>query len=129
MAGQPRPDNFSGNQGKLTVLTSFTQGWGQPGPLIEARPGFFTGLALLGGKGTAFTLTSQGVLTSIYSFPPGSLLTQWEVQAINGLVYGTQLNPNQNFGVNLAGKLTYLPAVASGHHFLGATSKRQPLRH
>jgi len=109
MAGQPRPDNFSGNQGKMTVLTSFTQGWGFPGPLIEGRPGFFTGLALLGAKGTAFTLTSQGALTSIYSFPPGSLLLQWEVQAINGLVYGTQLNPNQNFGINLAGKLTYYP--------------------
>jgi len=43
MAAQPGPDNFSGNKGTLKVINSFTQGFGQPGPLIEVQPGFFTG--------------------------------------------------------------------------------------
>jgi len=64
---------------------------------------------LLSGAGNrrAFTLTSAGVLTSIYTFPTNSEIYQWEVQAVNGQVYGSQINPDQNFSLNTSGSFTY----------------------
>jgi len=106
------PEHFTKNQGTATLLNGFTQGWGLPGPLVEVSPGTFAGLALLSGQsGRAFTLTSQGVLTSIYTFPGSAQLYSSIIQAVNGRLYGSQFNPNVNFSLNLAGSIQTYPQV------------------
>lgn len=105
------PDKFSGNQGTIKVINYFTQGWGSPGPLTEVSPGVFFGQALVGGTPNphAFVLTSQGALTSVYTFPSQSILLGWQVQAVNRLLYASQITPNQNFSISAGGKVTYYP--------------------
>jgi uncharacterized repeat protein (TIGR03803 family) len=107
------PDNFSGNQGTIKVISYFTQGWGAPGPLTEISPGTFTGLALIGGTPNphAFTLTNKGTLSSVYTFPTASIPFPWEIQGVNGQVYGSLGTPFQNFSIGVGGNLTYYPQV------------------
>jgi len=106
------PDNFSGNQGTVTLLNAFTQGWGYPGPLVETSPGMFAGPARLSGQsGRIFTLTSAGALTSIYTFPGSAILFPGAIQAVDGRLHSSQFNPNVNFSFDLKGDGTTYPQV------------------
>ena len=110
LAAASGPDNFTTNQGTMTLLNAFTQGWGLPGPLVEVSPGTFAGLARLSGQsGRAFMLTTQGVLTSLYTFPGSTQLYPGAIQAVNGRLYGSQQNPNVNFSFDLKGNVRSYP--------------------
>jgi uncharacterized repeat protein (TIGR03803 family) len=98
--------------GTLTVLTGFGgNGYSGPGPLIEVSPGTFAGIAATGA--TAFLLTSQGAVTKIFTFPPSSYPAPQIVQAVNGRIYGAEVNfggpQSFNYSFNTVGALEMYP--------------------
>src|SRR5580704_10473204 len=89
---QPAPP--ATNKGTITLLTGFgAQGYDEPGPLVEVSPGKFVGVAV-SDDAVAFTLTSQGAVSTLYTFPLNAGPGQTVVQAINGRVYGTENSGN-----------------------------------
>ena len=108
--------------GAFTNLYSFTGGLDGSGPggaLVQATDGSFYGLTPYGGaygQGNAFRITSNGMLTTIYSFtggrdgytPVGAL-----VQSSDGNLYGTTAlgglaSPGTAFKLTTNGVLTTL---------------------
>jgi hypothetical protein len=80
--------------------------------LVEVSPGKFVGIAV-GGNAIAFTLTSQGAVSTLYTFPTNAGPAQQLVQAINGRIYGTQTVPLANFSLGpCGGAKTYQPTTA-----------------
>jgi len=104
---QPRPPVPATSKGTLTLLTGFGPEYGEPGLLVEVSPGKFVGIAV-GGNAAAFTLTSQGTLSTLYTFLASAGPVQTVVQAINARIYGTQNAGNFSLGLG-GGAKTYPP--------------------
>jgi hypothetical protein len=101
--GQTAPQAQTINKGTITLLTGFgSQGYNEPGQLIEVSPGAFVGIAI-GDNATAFKLTSQGAVSVLYTFPTNAGPIQPLVQAVNGRIYGSQTVPLSNFSLSLGG--------------------------
>jgi len=98
------------NPGTVTFFNIWTNnGYGSPGPLLEVSPGNFVGLSLFGPSApSAFLLTSQGAISTIYGFTtgaPGGVI----LQAVNGRIYGSQESPNAEFSFDLPGNFQTYP--------------------
>jgi uncharacterized repeat protein (TIGR03803 family) len=105
--------------GALTNLYSFTGGNDGNGPnaaLVQASDGYFYGTAYYGGPdgfGTVFRISTNGALTTLYSFtggidgasPPAAL-----VQGHDGSFYGTTYGGNGAAGGTVF-RLTIVPEV------------------
>ena len=118
------------NPGTVTVFNIYTNyGYGSPGPLLEVSPGNFVGIAGFSNPSpTAFLLTSQGAISTIYGFttgaPGGAIL-----QAVNGRIYGSQQSPNAEFSFDLAGNFQTYPLTPLLVLALRSVAQRQTLRH
>jgi uncharacterized repeat protein (TIGR03803 family) len=84
--------------GTLTSLYSFTganDGWYPNAGLVEGRDGSFYGTTIGGGTnggGTVFKISTNGTLTSLFSFASGTEVSQPEaglMQGSDGNFYGT----------------------------------------
>ena len=108
--GQSPAPGSSTNKGKLTSLNDFSQGFTQPGRLVEVTSGTFAGIAVSPSSGPrAFVLTSQGALNSTYVFPANAFPIQTLVQAVNGRLYGAQGGPEVNFSLGVDGSFQTYP--------------------
>ena len=105
--GQSGPSTPATDKGTITLLTGFGGGYDEPGLLVEVSPGKFVGIAV-GDNAAAFTLTSQGAVSTLYAFPTNAGPGQTLVQAINGRIYGTQNAGNFSLGLG-GGAKTYRP--------------------
>jgi uncharacterized repeat protein (TIGR03803 family) len=115
------------SNGALTTFYSFTVGtlpWGPHGALSQDSFGNFYGTTYsggLGGDGTVFRLSTNAVLTSLYSFMgtnDGECPFAGLVQGSNGLWYGTTEFSGPNgygtvFKITTNGALTTLYAFGS----------------
>jgi uncharacterized repeat protein (TIGR03803 family) len=117
--------------GVVTILYSFCgcgDGTLPEAPLIQATNGTFYGTTSSGGandSGTVFSITSEGTLTTLYSFcsqaecADGSLPVAALVQATNGTFYGTTEGGGANgddgtvFSITAGGKLKTLYSFCS----------------
>ncbi|MGA2591648.1 MAG: choice-of-anchor tandem repeat GloVer-containing protein [Bryobacteraceae bacterium] len=102
------------NPGTITLLAGFGgQGYSAPGQLIEVTPGTFAGIAV--SQATAFQLTSQGVVTPLFAFPHPSAPGPHILQALNGRIYGAEINASGslpvNYSFNATGNLKTYPQV------------------
>ena len=115
-APAPGPET---NKGTLTLLNDFSQGYTQPGWLVEVSPGTFASIAVSPSSGPrAFVLTSQGALTSTYTFPANAFPIQTLVQAVNGRLYGAQGAPEVNFSLGVGGNFqTYAQVLITPPNF------------
>jgi hypothetical protein len=110
--GQSPAPGSSTNKGKLTSLNDFSQGYAQPGRLVEVSPGTFAGVAINPSSGPrAFVLNNAGALTSIYTFPANAGPIQTLLQAVNGRLYGGQGRPDVNFSFSVDGNFQTYPQV------------------
>jgi uncharacterized repeat protein (TIGR03803 family) len=114
--------------GVLTPLYAFTNGVDGATPtaaLVQAADGNFYGTADNGGTngdGTVFRITSDGVLTPLYSFTngvDGAIPTAGLVQASDGNFYGTTYgggtkNVGSVFRITSGGVLTALYSFTNG---------------
>jgi len=100
--------------GSTITVYSATSGasYEGPGQLVETSPGTFATVGIHGNP-SAYLLTRQGAVTSLYTFPAGLVPTQPLVQAVNGRVYGYQqsIHPNtqSNFSFGLTGGFQAYP--------------------
>jgi uncharacterized repeat protein (TIGR03803 family) len=127
--------NFSGTvfkittNGVLTKLYSFTGGNDGSEPqagLIQARDGNLYGTTYSGGtnfSGTVFKITTNGVLTKLYSFTGGNDGSEPQaglIQARDGNLYGTTYSGGTNFSgtifkITTNGVLTRLYSFTDGN--------------
>jgi uncharacterized repeat protein (TIGR03803 family) len=119
--------------GVFTNLYSFTGGYDGANPeasLTQAKDGNFYGTTAAGGTnggGTLFTITTNGALTSLYSFTGGNDGANpyaGLVQASNGVLYGTTgyggtNNDGTVFKITTNGAFTSLYSFEGGND--GAT--------
>jgi len=115
--------------GALTTLYSFTGGneGGQPtAPLVQGSDGNFYGTTDEGGTngyGTVFKISTNGALTSLYSFTGGNdgvYPYAGLVQGTNGNFYGTTWQGGTNgygtvFNISTNGALTTLYSFTGGN--------------
>ncbi|MGA2580048.1 MAG: choice-of-anchor tandem repeat GloVer-containing protein [Bryobacteraceae bacterium] len=106
-SAQPAAAGQATNIGTLTLLTGFGGPYGSPGLLIETSPARFVGIAVA-DNATAFELSSLGALSTLYSFPANAGPGQTIVQAMNGMIYGSE-NAG-NFSLSAQGAVTTYPA-------------------
>jgi uncharacterized repeat protein (TIGR03803 family) len=117
-----------GSVGALTTVHMFAgppaEGKWPAAGLLQARDGYFYGTTYYGGtynNGTVFQMTSEGSLTTLYSFTGGSdggLPHGALVQATNGDFYGTDENLGDTddgtvFQITSEGTLTTLYQLGS----------------
>jgi len=120
--------------GALTSLYSFTRGndgaWPQAG-LVQGSDGSFYGTASVGGTnsyGTVFRISTNGVLTSLYSFTGGNDGANPEtglVQAKDGNFYGTTRHGGTN-GAGTVFKVSSNGALSSLYSFTGGNDGASP---
>jgi hypothetical protein len=117
------------NQGTLTLLSDFSQGYTQPGWLVEVSPGVFAGIAISPSSpgGHAFLLTSQDALTSIYTFPANAGPVQTLVQAVDGRLYGEQQTPQVNFSFTVGGNFQTYPQSLTSAPLVAVSTPEGPL--
>jgi uncharacterized repeat protein (TIGR03803 family) len=115
--------------GALTSLYSFTggnDGWNPPAGLVQGSDGNFYGTTRNGGTnnwGTVFKISTNGALTSLYSFTGGHDGANPQaglVQGSDGSFYGTTFGGGTNgygtvFKINTNGALTSLYSFAGVH--------------
>ena len=125
-----------GTNGALTSFYSFTGGndGGSPNGLVQGRDGYFYGTTLQGGTnggfGTVFRISSNGALTTLYSFGKiqgaysvpldGGLPYAGLVQGSDGYFYGTTAGGGMNdkgtvFRIGTNGALTCLYSLTGGN--------------
>ncbi len=127
-AGAITGQALAANAGTITLLNDFSQGYNQPGWLVEVSPGVFEGIAIAGAPGgRVFQLTSQGALTSIYTFPANAGPVQTLVQAVDGRIYGEQQTPQVNFSFTVAGNLRTYPQTLTYVPLLAISTPEGPL--
>jgi uncharacterized repeat protein (TIGR03803 family) len=99
--------------GKLTSLYSFTggnDGWNPDGALVQGSDGYLYGttagvgyLAFESGHGTVFKFTTNGALTTLYSFTglsDGAYPVAGLVQGSDGNLYGTTTQGGGSHGID-----------------------------
>lgn len=109
------PAKAATGAGTITLITGFTA-FSEPYGLVEVSPGTFAGLAAAPTQPGphAFTMTSKGVLNSLYTFPANTLLSGPLIQAVNGRLYADWLNqPSADFSLNLSGQIRTYPPTAT----------------
>lgn len=103
--------------GQATVhVISYMSGYSQPAGLTEGSPGLFYGIAAIPGTGgeAAFSVTTQGVTTTVASFSSGYNVTSLIVSGPNNRLYSAvelSNNPATVFSVTSApGSLNMYPS-------------------
>lgn len=126
----------------FTSLYSFTgtNDGGGPGGLVQCSDGHFYGTTRVGGtnggSGTVFKISSNGVLTSLYSFTGGNdgAFPNGLVQSSDGCFYGTtywggttNYNPDwDNYGNGTVFKISTKGALKNLYSFTGGDDGEGP---
>ncbi len=128
---------FSLSNGVTTVLYEFTGGADGRSPntgLVEGTNGLYYGTTKAGGigGGTIFTISTNGILDTLYSFSPfiktsdGNHPQAGLVLAGNGNYYGTtELGGSDNLGTIY--QITPTGAYAQIYSFSGGTNGQSPI--
>lgn len=120
--------------GAFTSLCSFTggdDGASPYGPVLQGSDGAFYGTTGYGGtnnQGTVFRVTTNGTLTSLYSFAGGNDGANpyaGLAQASNGVLYGSTLNGGTD-GVGTIFKITTNGAYSTLYSFTGGDDGGYP---
>jgi uncharacterized repeat protein (TIGR03803 family) len=124
--------------GTLTSLYSFTGGNDGAYPLVqlvEGSDGSFYGTTSVSdassgtGSGTVFKISTNGVLTSLYSFTGGN--DGWDprglVQGSDGYFYGTTYEGGSNGGFGTVFKISTNGTLTSLYSFTGGNNGAYPM--
>ena len=121
--------------GAFTSLYSFTGGNDGENPaagLVQGSDGNFYGTTSTGGTngayGTIFKITTNGVLTSLYSFTggDGAYPAAGLVLGSDGNIYGTTSGGGTNGGYGTVFKITSNGVLTRLYSFTGLNDGRQP---